>query len=383
MRLFWGLCRTIGLAIGLASIAGGAAADTLGKVRDSGKLVIGHREASRPFSFINDDGQVAGYSIDLCRRVANAVKVAAGLSAIEIEFKPVSAENRMSMLVDGEVDIVCGSTTNGGSFRLAAALAESFDADYVAHVSAVADCDALAEQDVGQLNAVQAVSEPLVSALETQLRIASDKVSLVRLGVKASTEVACYAHPERTPSILCTSAFERNRGVNHLIEAIGLLRDRGHTALAFLLGRGSSEKQLRKMVAERKLGPWITFANPMGGLVEAMQSADIFVRPSVHTVVSAYPLQAMGAGMAVVTFASGVCDHFRHNETAIVCSEPTPKSLADGIEVLLANKQQAREMATRGVAYVREHHSMSGMAERTSALYRQLALARATFPIRE
>ena len=271
----------------------------------------------------------------------------------------------------------------GGSFRLAAALAESFDADYVAHVSAVADCDALAEQDVGQLNAVQAVSEPLVSALETQLRIASDKVSLVRLGVKASTEVACYAHPERTPSILCTSAFERNRGVNHLIEAIGLLRDRGHTALAFLLGRGSSEKQLRKMVAERKLGPWITFAHPMGGLVEAMQSADIFVRPSVHTVVSAYPLQAMGAGMAVVTFASGVCDHFRHNETAIVCSEPTPKSLADGIEVLLANKQQAREMATRGVAYVREHHSMSGMAERTSALYRQLALARATFPIRE
>ena len=65
MRLFWGLCLTIGLTIGLASIAGGAAADTLGKVRDSGKLVIGHREASRPFSFINDDGQVAGYSIDL------------------------------------------------------------------------------------------------------------------------------------------------------------------------------------------------------------------------------------------------------------------------------------------------------------------------------
>ncbi|MEM7223302.1 MAG: amino acid ABC transporter substrate-binding protein [Pseudomonadota bacterium] len=108
MRVLWGLS----LALGLASIAGGAAADTLGKVRDSGKLVIGHREASRPFSYVNDDGQVVGYSIDLCKRVVTAVKAATGLATVEVEYVPVNAENRMAMLSDGQVDIVCGSTTN-------------------------------------------------------------------------------------------------------------------------------------------------------------------------------------------------------------------------------------------------------------------------------
>ena len=108
MRLFWGLC----LSIALTSAAGAAAADTLNKVRESGKLVIGHREASKPFSFINDSGQVVGYSIDLCRRIANAAKEQLGVAAVEIEFQPVTAENRMSKLADGEVDIVCGSSTN-------------------------------------------------------------------------------------------------------------------------------------------------------------------------------------------------------------------------------------------------------------------------------
>ena len=108
MRIFW----AVGVCLGLLSVTAAQAGDTLGKVRDSGKLVIGHREASRPFSFVNDQGNVVGYSIDLCKQVANAVKVATGLSALEVEYKPVSAENRMSKLINGEVDIVCGSTTN-------------------------------------------------------------------------------------------------------------------------------------------------------------------------------------------------------------------------------------------------------------------------------
>ncbi len=89
-----------------------ARADTLSKIKESGTIVIGHRMASPPFSFVDQSGKAVGYSIDLCKRIAAAVKDELSLNGIEIDYVPVTAENRFSMLRQGKVDIVCGSTTN-------------------------------------------------------------------------------------------------------------------------------------------------------------------------------------------------------------------------------------------------------------------------------
>ena len=89
-----------------------AQADTLAKIKESGTIVIGHRTASPPFSFVDQSGTAVGYSIDLCKRIAAAVKDELGLNGIKIDYVPVTAENRFSMVRQGKVDIVCGSTTN-------------------------------------------------------------------------------------------------------------------------------------------------------------------------------------------------------------------------------------------------------------------------------
>ena len=89
-----------------------AQADTLGKIKESGTIVFGYRMASPPFSFVDQSGKAVGYSIDLCKRIAAAVKDELGLNGIKIDYVPVTAENRFSMVRQGKVDIVCGSTTN-------------------------------------------------------------------------------------------------------------------------------------------------------------------------------------------------------------------------------------------------------------------------------
>ena len=89
-----------------------ARADTLAKIKESGTIVIGHRTASPPFSFVDQSGKAVGYSIDLCKRIAAAVKDELSLNDIKIDYVPVTAENRFSMVRQGKVDIVCGSTTN-------------------------------------------------------------------------------------------------------------------------------------------------------------------------------------------------------------------------------------------------------------------------------
>jgi len=86
--------------------------DTLKRVRDSATLTIGVREASVPFSYIDSQKQPQGYSVDLCLRVADAIKSELKLPRLDVRFVPVTSSNRIAMVKDGKVDLECGSTTN-------------------------------------------------------------------------------------------------------------------------------------------------------------------------------------------------------------------------------------------------------------------------------
>src|SRR5262245_63781328 len=99
----------------LIAIAGPAAAQeirpTLDKIKETGTIVLGHRETSRPFSFLGSDGKPAGYSVDLCLQVAAAVKQALRLAEIKVSWVPVTPADRIPKLVKGTIDLECGSTT--------------------------------------------------------------------------------------------------------------------------------------------------------------------------------------------------------------------------------------------------------------------------------
>lgn len=94
------------------SAAPGALTGTLRKVRDSGTLVIGHRVASVPFSFLDKRGQPVGYSIDLCHEVVEAVAEELGVAQVAVAWRPVTPETRIGAVASGEVDLECGSTTS-------------------------------------------------------------------------------------------------------------------------------------------------------------------------------------------------------------------------------------------------------------------------------
>ena len=272
---------------------------------------------------------------------------------------------------------------SGASYRVAVGLAEAFDADLVVQVTSLADCKAVSNLAQRRVGRFLAVSQPLLAILGDQLQVPVDRLDLIRPGVLASSEIACFADPDRVPALLCLSALERGSGVDRLIEAVDVLRRRDRSLMLFLLGRGRHESALRRMIRDRKLASFVTLAHPSGNLTRAMYSADIFVRPSTDTAFNADGLQALGAGMAVVAMSSSVCDHLHDGETAIACDKTTVEALAEAIERLLADPALARRMATNGLDYVRAHHAVSGMAERTANTYRQLALDRATFPIKE
>jgi glutamate/aspartate transport system substrate-binding protein len=85
---------------------------TLKKIKDSGAVVIGYRESSFPFSYLNAAGRPIGYSIDLCLEIVDQAKDALGLDDVKIGFVPVNPDNRIEMVASGKVDLECGSTTS-------------------------------------------------------------------------------------------------------------------------------------------------------------------------------------------------------------------------------------------------------------------------------
>jgi glutamate/aspartate transport system substrate-binding protein len=85
---------------------------TLKKIKDSGSITIGHRDASLPFSYYDDKQQPIGYSMDLCARIVDAVKAELKMPKLETKYQLVTSANRIPLMANGTIDLECGSTTN-------------------------------------------------------------------------------------------------------------------------------------------------------------------------------------------------------------------------------------------------------------------------------
>lgn len=109
----------LSLAIGVLLSAAGSvhAAGVLERVSAGGKLVIAHRESSIPFSYLDADKKPVGYAVDLCLKLADAVRKKTGAKNMQVEFSQVTPANRIAMVAEGKADLECGSTTNNAERR--------------------------------------------------------------------------------------------------------------------------------------------------------------------------------------------------------------------------------------------------------------------------
>lgn len=89
-----------------------AQAGTLDKIKAGGTINLGYRESSIPFSYVGDNRLPAGYSVELCQRIAASIQRQLGLAELKLHWVPVVPGTRAAKLQSGEIDLECGSTTN-------------------------------------------------------------------------------------------------------------------------------------------------------------------------------------------------------------------------------------------------------------------------------
>jgi glutamate/aspartate transport system substrate-binding protein len=85
---------------------------TLARVKTTGVVRIGYREASIPFSFLDRSGRPVGYSIDICNAIVEEIARTLDRDALNVDFVKVTSDDRLEAIVEGRIDLECGSTTN-------------------------------------------------------------------------------------------------------------------------------------------------------------------------------------------------------------------------------------------------------------------------------
>ena len=100
------------MLIAAAALAVPAAAQTtLEKIRKSGVITLGYIEGAAPFSFVDGNGEPQGYSVELCRTVADGIAAQLGRAQLKSRWVKLTVQNRIEAVQRKRVDLECSTTT--------------------------------------------------------------------------------------------------------------------------------------------------------------------------------------------------------------------------------------------------------------------------------
>lgn len=121
MRIRAIVCCLVGLPLSAAS----QSETTLDKVKRTGSISVAYRESSIPFSYLGGDAKPIGFGWEICSKVVDRVRLAAGRE-VKVVTQAVTSQNRIPLLQNGTIDIECGSTTNNSERAKQVAFATNY-----------------------------------------------------------------------------------------------------------------------------------------------------------------------------------------------------------------------------------------------------------------
>jgi len=104
------------MTLALAALASGAvfaqANDTLAKIKSKGEITLGTRDSSGALAYTIGDGKYVGFHTEMSEVIAADIAKQLGVSNLKVNKQLVTSQNRIPLVVNGTVDLECGSTTN-------------------------------------------------------------------------------------------------------------------------------------------------------------------------------------------------------------------------------------------------------------------------------
>jgi colanic acid/amylovoran biosynthesis glycosyltransferase len=233
------------------------------------------------------------------------------------------------------------------------------------------------QQVLSAADHVVTVSEFNVAHLVEQVHV--DRRRIVRIYNGLDLQRFGYAPPvSRPPRIVSVGRLVAKKGLDDLIRACHLLRTRGVRFECLLIGGGTEEAALRRLIAEHDLAGTVTLCGPMPQhrVIEAVRGAAVFAAPSIvagdgdRDGLPTVLLEAMALGTPVIsTDIVGIPEVVRDDVTGLLVPERSPASLADALEHLLVSPALQRRLASTARALIEQEFDAAQNTQTLRSLF--------------
>lgn len=105
------ICLLLCAALALPQAGAQGLDGRLKKIADTKTITIAHRTDAAPFSFVDADKNVTGFSVDLCRRVVASLEKQLKIDKLAVKWVPVTTQTRFDTVAKGQADMECGAST--------------------------------------------------------------------------------------------------------------------------------------------------------------------------------------------------------------------------------------------------------------------------------
>jgi len=154
-------------------------------------------------------------------------------------------------------------------------------------------------------------------------------------------------------SILSTGRLTWKKGYEYAIHAMRILKERQIPFKYTIIGDGNHKQALQFIIAELGLKADITLAGHKNRqqIKEALQSADIFIQPSISEGFCNAVIEAQAMGVAVVaTDADGLKENIADGSTGFIVPKWNANAIADKIEWAYKNQPALKGMGVKGIS---------------------------------
>ena len=179
----------------------------------------------------------------------------------------------------------------------------------------------------------------------------------------------------RDRQILFVGRLIERKGVHFLLQAFGGVVQRVPDAMLTIVGDGPERERLQIMAAELGLSGRVDFRGNLTGdaIAAVYQEHALLIMPAMADAMPNVVLEAMAAGLAIVTTATGASEVLRGNGITVPCADPASLGhalltyLTDPVR-LAEHRAISRQLATT--------MSWASVAEFCLELYGEAAAAR-------
>ena len=182
------------------------------------------------------------------------------------------------------------------------------------------------------------------------------------LGIKSTERV-----------IMCVARLEPIKGINHIIEAIPKMLERGNNIRVVFVGEGSHKNEYKKLAKDLGVEKKVLFFGVTNKVEELLSIADVFCLSSNNEALSFAILEAMAEGKPVVaTKVGGIPEVVVDKVTGLLISPGNTQDLANAINKLLEDKPLARKLSKNAKVRINENFRFDRMIGETVDTYEEV-----------